>query len=313
MDIVCATDGNYLPHCIAMLHSLKAKNPEEELTIHLLLDSIERETFLKAIGSLHGLIPSFNVLRADPQLVKDFPFDGHATVATYFRLLLPSLLPGNVKRVIFVDSDTIVMDSLRELWQLPLEGKALAAVPEHWVSCKDHGYVHGHYFNAGVMLIDMELWRRKDILGLGRDFAKANPHRLRHWDQDILNAVFPEEWLTIGERWNACPHLFGLLPGFSLDPQNLTPSEKLAISDPAIVHFAGPGPIKPWNARSKHPLRHHYLAAKACTPWADTPLDDRPPSKWVSLAQTATFRAKCKVKQIIQSVSNSRAVPNAEE
>lgn len=122
--------------------------------------------------------------------------------------------------------------------------------------------------------------------------------------------MFAEEWVPIGERWNACPHLYGLLPNFSLDPANLTASEKLAISNPAIVHFAGPGPVKPWNARSTHPLRHSYLAAKASTPWADTPLDDPPAAKVVQLAQAFTFQAKCKLKQVMQSLANSGATSN---
>ncbi len=299
MDIVCATDGNYLRHCTAMLHSLKEKNPEEDITIHLIFDNVDHDTFVKGMGFLIDQFPSFNVLHADAELVADFPFDGHASAATYFRLLLPSLLPAKVQRVIFIDSDAIVMDHLRELWELPLEGKALAAVPDHWLSCKDHGYVHGEYFNAGIMLIDLDVWRAKDVLGLGRVFAKANPHRLRHWDQDVLNAVFAKEWLPIGERWNACPHLFGLLPDFDLTPERLTPSETRAIHHPAIVHFAGPGPVKPWNARSTHPLREHYLAAKAATPWSETPLDDLPAPRWVSLAQELTFQAKCKAKRFL--------------
>jgi len=282
-----------------MLHSLKEKNPEENITVHLIFDNVDRDTFLKAAGFLKDRFPSFNVLRADAELVADFPFDGHASAATYFRLLLPSLLPANVQRVIFIDSDAIVMDRLRELWQLPLQGKALAGVPDHWVSCRDHGYVHGDYFNAGIMLIDLNVWRQKDVLGLGRVFAKANPHRLQHWDQDVLNAVFAKEWLPIGERWNACPHLFGLLPDFDLSPERLTASERLAIRQPAIVHFAGPGPVKPWNARSTHPLRDHYLAAKAATPWSATPLDDLPAPRWVSLAQELTFRAKCKARRLL--------------
>ncbi|MFM7236221.1 MAG: glycosyltransferase family 8 protein [Cyanobium sp.] len=305
MDIVCATDGNYLPHCVAMLQSLKAHHPVEELRVNLIFDSVDLDILLKAVGFLFEQFTSFNLLRADAELVAGFPFDGHASAATYFRLLLPDLLPSNVSRVIFIDSDAIVMADLQELWQLPLEGKALAAVPDHWISCRDHGYVHGEYFNAGIMLIDLEVWRKKDVLGLGRAFAEANPHRLRHWDQDVLNAVFAGQWKTIGERWNACPHLFGLLPTFSLDPENLTASEQLAISGPAIVHFAGPGPVKPWNARSTHPLKSHYLAAKALTPWSATPLLDQPQPSWKTMAHSMIFRAKCKLKGLAQGLTSA--------
>ena len=313
MNIVCATDGNYLPHCAAMLHSLKAMNPGEQISIYLIFDNIERDTFLKGLSYLYDNFSSFHVLRANPQLVAGFPLHGHATVATYFRLLLPSLLPSELKRAIFIDSDAIVTSSLQGLWQLPLEGKALAAVPDHWLSCRDHGYVHGDYFNAGIMLVDLDAWRRKDVIGLGRIFAQDNPHRLRHWDQDILNAVFAGEWLALGERWNACPHLYGLLPEFSLQPNNLTDSEKQAILNPAIVHFAGPGPVKPWNARCTHPLRHHYLAAKATTPWAATPLDDRPATRLEQLLQESTFRVKCKVKHLMHRLTGLASIPIEKE
>ena len=299
MNIVCATDGNYLPHCAAMLQSLIANAEGNEINVYLILDNVSTEVLAMSIEYLWHICPSLNILKADPDDVVGFPVNGHATVATYFRLLLPGLLPNKLNRVIFIDSDTIVTTNLRELWNTPLQGKALAAVPDHWLSCRDHGYVHGEYFNAGIMLIDLVRWRSTDILGKGREFANANPHRLRHWDQDVLNHVFNDDWLPIGERWNACPHLYGLLPEFNLDPAELTATEKLAISNPAIIHFAGPGPVKPWNARCIHPLKDHYLQSKSKTPWAEQPLDDLPPARLVRLRKELIFKAKSKLKGLL--------------
>jgi lipopolysaccharide biosynthesis glycosyltransferase len=299
MDIVCATDGNYLPHCAAMLQSLLAHGERDRLRVFLIIDNVSQKVFTEAASYLYGLLPSLSILRADPEAVQGFPVNGHATVATYFRLLLPDLLPQGVKRVIFIDSDTIVTTSLQELWQLPMQGKAIAAVPDHWLSCREHGYVHGEYFNAGIMLIDLERWRQADLLARGRVFAKANPERLRHWDQDVLNHVFKDDWLTIEERWNACPHLYGLNGDYDLSPDRLTASEQVAIVNPAIIHFAGPGPVKPWNARCNHPLKHLYLAAKAQTPWADVPLDAMPPPRFIQLWQQSVFRAKCRLRRMI--------------
>jgi lipopolysaccharide biosynthesis glycosyltransferase len=282
-----------------MLQSLIANAEGNEIHVYLILDNVSTEVLARSIRYLWHICPSLNILRADPGDVVGFPVNGHATVATYFRLLLPGLLPNKLNKVIFIDSDTIVTTNLRELWTTPLQGKALAAVPDHWLSCRDHGYVHGEYFNAGIMLIDLERWRSTDILGKGRSFAKANPHRLRHWDQDVLNHVFKDDWLPIGERWNACPHLYGLLPEFNLDPAQLTATEKLAISNPAIIHFAGPGPVKPWNARCIHPLKDHYLQSKSKTPWADQPLDDLPPARLVRLRKALIFKAKSKLKGLL--------------
>jgi lipopolysaccharide biosynthesis glycosyltransferase len=271
----------------------------ENLRVYLVIDSVKKEVFDIAIPYLYQLLPSLSVLRADLGPVLNFPVNGHASVATYFRLMLPGLLPNEVQRAIFIDSDAIVNSSLWPLWDLSLEGKALAAVPDHWLSCRGHGYVHGEYFNAGIMLIDLVRWRQTDVLGLGESFAKANPHRLRHWDQDVLNHVFKDDWLPIGERWNACPHLFGLLPEFSLRPEDLSDTERKAIADPAIIHFAGPGPVKPWNARCPHPLRDLYREARSQTPWADEPLHDSPPPKLLKLWQEGIFHAKWRMRRLL--------------
>lgn len=302
MNVVCAADGNYLRHCAAMLNSLVMYGEtSNDLHVYLLIDNVDTKTFATAIPYLYSIVPSLSILKASAAPVQDFPVNGHASVATYFRLLLPQLLPAEVKRVIFIDSDAIINSSLLPLWHLDLEGYKLAAVPDHRLSCKDHGYIYGQYFNAGVMLIDLELWRQVDVLGLGSVFASANPHRLPHWDQDVLNHVFQGNWLTIGERWNACPHLFGLLPQYSLHPDELTSSEQEAINNPAIIHFAGSGPVKPWNAHCSHPMRNLYRQAMAATPWASTPLDDLPPPDWKQAWQKGIFRSKCLLKSMLIS------------
>jgi lipopolysaccharide biosynthesis glycosyltransferase len=285
-----------------MLQSLTANAaPSGDLRIYLIVDDIASSLYGKAIPFLHELLPSLSILQADIEPVRCFPVNGHASVATYFRLLLPGLLPAELKRVIFIDSDAIVSNSLQPLWELPLEGKALAAVPDHWLSCQGHGYVHGEYFNAGIMLIDLERWRKVDVLGIGSEFARANPDRLRHWDQDVLNHVFKNEWLALPERWNACPHLFGLLPEFSLSPDHLSKSELDAIDNPAIIHFAGPGPVKPWNARCTHPLRHVYRQARAKTPWKKVPLDETPPPRLLRIWTEALFRTKTLIRGWIRA------------
>ncbi|MFN9643544.1 MAG: glycosyltransferase family 8 protein [Cyanobacteriota bacterium] len=301
MKIVCATDGNYLPHCAIMLQSLlrHAANPQD-LQVYLIIDNVSSEQFNRVIPYLHSLLPSLSILRVDPACLGFFPVFGHATVATYFRLLLPGVLPAELKRVLFIDADTVVTANLEPLWNLSLEGKALGAVPDHWLSCQEQDHPVGSYFNAGVLLIDLERWRQADVLERGGAFARAHPEALRYWDQDVLNHVFQHDWLPIGHRWNACPHLFGLLPDFSLDSQHLSASEQEAIADPAIIHFAGGGGrVKPWNAHCIHPRRHHYLEARALTPWGDEPLDDAPPSRWRQIWDDTLFRAKCRARRLL--------------
>jgi len=280
-----------------MLNSLLLHNKDSDLHVYLIYDNVDSEQLGLAASHLHQVLPGFSLLQASSKPLEGLPFDGHATIATYFRLLLPEILPAAVDKVLFIDSDAIVSADLSSLWHLPLQGRALAAIAEHRVSCSDHGYAFGHYFNAGVMLVDLEKWRQSDLLRKGKVFAKNNPDRLRHWDQDVLNHVFEDDWLMIPDRWNACPHLFGLTGEYDYNKYLFTEAEQEAIHNPAIIHYAGPGKIKPWNALCIHPLKDRYLEAKALTPWSDLPLDNMPPPAWIVRYQEWLFKTKCLLRE----------------
>jgi len=301
MNIVCATDENYLGHCMAMLQSLWHHNPDPDLHVYFMYDDIGSKQLGQATSFLTELLPAVSILKASAKPFKDFPVNGHVSVAAYFRLLVPELLPSSVTRALFIDADTIITAPLSELWQLPMQGKSLAAVPEHQLFCRDHDHEYKKYFNAGVMLIDLQEWRQSDLINKGLKIALESPEKLRHSDQDVLNIVYAGDWLPLGDRWNACPHLFGLTGGYDLSEDNLSSSESEAIRNPAIVHFAGSGRDKPWNARCRHPMRHHYLQARSHTPWSGEPLDDEPPPLMQRLWDQALFHTKSEVKRIFNN------------
>ena len=241
-----------------MLHSLSESNQGEKLNVYVVHDILDPKEKASFIGYTSSFLSSISLLQADASCLYDFPVSGHGSLAAYFRLLLPDLLPAGLKRFLFIDSDAVVVDSVRSLWDTSLEGYPLAAVREHELSCHDHGYVYGEYFNSGMMLVDLDRWRQMDLLERGRAFAFSHPHRLRHWDQDVLNNLFAGQWLSTSERWNACPHLFGLNPVYDLSRDKLTADQIAAMDHPAIVHFAGPGAVKPWHYRCEHPWRETY-------------------------------------------------------
>jgi lipopolysaccharide biosynthesis glycosyltransferase len=276
-----------------MLQSLWTHNPYPDLNVYLVYDSIDSEQLGEATSFLSELLPSISILKASAKPFEAFPVNGHVSVAAYFRLLLPDLLPSSMERVIFIDADTIITDSLDDLWNQSLQGNALAAVREHKLFCVHHNHQYGHYFNAGIMLIDLMKWRQTNLISKGHRFAIEIPEKLRHSDQDVLNLVFENNWLNLPDRWNACPHLFGLTGGYDLTPEALSTNELEAIQHPAIVHFAGSGRDKPWNAHCRHPLKDRYLEARSLTPWANEVLDEQPPSRLRQRYNETLFRMKC--------------------
>ena len=66
----------------------------------------------------------------DKAIFQDFPLRArdHISIASYYRLKLPDLLPGELSRILYLDCDMIVTGKLRPLWETDISGMAVAAV-----------------------------------------------------------------------------------------------------------------------------------------------------------------------------------------
>ena len=194
-----------------------------------------------AIAGEFGVRVEFYALDGNPQIsallgvlpaTRDFP------PVVYARLLLDQLLPADVHRVLYLDSDLYVRAPVERLLELDLEGRSIAAAPEpgrhHLVRGDDMRTRDGPfdaadpYFTSGVLLIDRAAWARGDLPGfLGQLMASGDIDRLYH-DQDVLNLKFRDDWLRLDPLWNLTK-----------------PHPAMRALDPMIVHYTTGQ--KPWN------------------------------------------------------------------
>jgi lipopolysaccharide biosynthesis glycosyltransferase len=297
MIIACAIDNNYIRHCAVMLRSLYEANAEEDICVYIIHGEIGASDKDKLAAYLGKFLTSVNFIRINPETLKGFPAYGHLPVSTYYRLLLSAALPANIGQVLFLDCDLIVVDSLRGLWNTSLGDYPVAAVTDHHVeeNCMRLGLSGcSGYFNPGVMLVDLDKWRKRELIAQGLEFAKGKQkEELKHCDQDILNYLFRAQWLHLDPKWNACPHLWGLCR-VPLTPQDIAARDK-----PAIIRFAGSGTAKPWNYRCGHPWKKRYLELKNKTPWARAPLDFQPSPLHMALWRRLIGRFKLLVKDAL--------------
>jgi lipopolysaccharide biosynthesis glycosyltransferase len=180
---------------------------------------------------------------------------------TYARLLIPYLLPDYASRALYLDADILVLQDLEVLWQFQMEEAVLAAVND--VASETHAArlnselrdgFGPHYFNAGVLLIDLPRWRKERISERALEYLKQNPETHLS-DQDALNVVCREKWEKLDEKWNYQP-----------SPEEQT-SHQLT-QDAAIVHFVGP--FKPWDPRSRNVHARLYDSFRRRTAFART-------------------------------------------
>ncbi|GAA3634014.1 glycosyltransferase family 8 protein [Microlunatus ginsengisoli] len=192
------------------------------------------------------------------------------STAALFRLMLGSVLPPSVRRVIYVDSDTVVCSDLDELWSTPLDGRVLGAVRDAWspwaagVCGPDWEALElnpgASYFNSGVLLIDMSLWRSQTVGQKCLDLLSRA--RARWGDQDALNVVLAERWRELPRKWNVqTPDLLHSSFAWALWREEI----EAAVIAPAIVHYTLRD--KPWMPGSTHPATSRWLAALDRTAW----------------------------------------------
>ncbi|MFA5938151.1 MAG: glycosyltransferase family 8 protein [Sinimarinibacterium sp.] len=273
LHVACAADANYVPHAAAMIHSLLQPPQADDVRVHFLHDALLAPELRDRLGAFvrdHGGDIRFH--EVDMERLRGLPTMGRISQVMWLRVFLPELLPSE-SRVLYLDCDTQIVDDLQPLWRTDLCGAWLGAVANVFEPGKQvHAAALGlpeprRYFNSGVLLMDLDAWRRERcaerILALVRDRTT----RLVWPDQDALNVTFAGHWKALDPRWNCQNSLF-----FFRHAAEVFGAEtvRAATESPGILHFEGGNLAKPWHYLCKHPMRSTYLHHRAATPW---PLD----------------------------------------
>ncbi len=267
---------------LSMLRSLDA-DKAPSVTIHLYLDSVpEREQqLLRKTHQLCDKGSSLQIVDYSPQS----PTRGdllHGNATTYGRLNLPLLL-HDVAQCVYLDCDLIVNRTITDIFRL-FDGEHILLVSgvgtrKYSVDTdlfKRAGYdLGGVYFNAGVMGIDLSLWREQDADRLVHTTAEKYCGMFKSADQALLNVAFHSSFRVIEEGFNVL----------------LFPSSAACHDQGGrILHFVGSP--KPWDFLGRF-SSNHFPAWYSV--YRDTAIADKLPIKYSSLKRTIRVaRQSCK-------------------
>jgi lipopolysaccharide biosynthesis glycosyltransferase len=280
VDVCCAAEGRYVAHSAAMLHSVLACHVGASVVIHYLhgpaLPNRLRRKLAHMVEQAGGRIDLHEI---PDEWCAGLPVSGFTRKATWYRIFAPELLT-EVDRVLYLDADLIVLDSLTPLWKLDMGESLVGAVtnvfeprymdrPSH-LGMSDPAM----YFNAGVLLMNLGLMRERGSSAELYEYAREHAGQLLWRDQDALNAVLSPHRLSLHPRWN-CMNSVMLFP-WSNDVFGATAVAE-ARSHPAIRHFEGPSINKPWHYLSDPDQRKLYYRHRRQTPWPHVHVEGRTP------------------------------------
>jgi lipopolysaccharide biosynthesis glycosyltransferase len=209
------------------------------------LPSRSRELLAEMVGRSGGTL---SFLQIPDELCAGLPIRGFTGKATWYRIFLPELLP-DVNRVLSLDVDLIVVDSLEALWRTSLRDRYVAAVTN---------------------VLERHHMGRPAALGLTGPEAYFNAGAPRWRDQDALNVILGGRRLPLHPRWNYMNSMV-LFP-WSVEvfaPESLEQARRR----PGIRHFEGPGINKPWHYLCDRDMRGLYFDHRRQTPWPDCRLE----------------------------------------
>lgn len=248
MNILISCDDNYLMPQKVALHSFFESNPSSCPHVVYMLRSNLSEG---AEGELRSLVESFGSryvsVAVDPKTFEGAGTKSYISIETYYRLLAAYYLPPEVDRVLWLDSDILVRKSLDDLYGMDFEGNwaiACSYGPKMLPLIRKNAVAIAlsdpdKYFNAGVMLYDLEACRGADLASIQAEYLSKD-RKLMFPGQDLVNNVFDGHVKIVDYRhWNSMIHCVA-------DKVDLEYSKANA----AIVHF--PGRAKPWEFSDIH-------------------------------------------------------------
>ena len=247
ISILVSLDQNYLPQLQVLLTSLVQNNPGERFELYLLHSGIPKEMLETVSRPWLVLGNSFHPVLVEERLFAGAPTTKQYPKEMYYRLLAGRLLPKQLKRILYLDPDILVINPLRPLWEMDL-GENLFAAAAHTgktelannVNRLRLGTKHD-YYNSGVLLINLESCRERISPEDLFRYVEEHGKEMLLPDQDILNALYGDWILPLDDAvWNYDARNYNTYRMASAGTRNLN----WVMRHTAILHFCGKA--KPW-------------------------------------------------------------------
>lgn len=282
MNILYTTDSKFLPQVAASMCSIMENNRHEpDLHFYILGLQISDDAlapliqFTAAYHRTFTHIPLNNIQSYYPFVIDTSGW--HPIVLA--RLIIDKLLPKEVTRVIYLDGDTIVRGSLSALYNTDMHGAPIGGCQEATYSKSNLEALQlsgTPYINAGVLLIDLEVWRKEKTGDAIIAYYAAHSGRLFANDQDAINGALNSRLYLLPLSYNYCNsydyYTYAALKKMAAPAPFVNESDyRSYVQNPIIIHYLGEE--RPWRAGNRHRYGADYLHYLSLTPYKDTPME----------------------------------------
>lgn len=279
LNVLFSSDDHYAQHLGAAMQSLLENNQDFTVIRIYIIDNqisdLSKEKLCDIVRRFSNSAVfwiSFEKWKSQLQLNMTWSI----SISSYARLFVAEMIPDEIDRILYLDCDMIVCDSLQNLWNTDLQGCILGAVQDSIGDSTKNAVgllLEEQYFNAGMMLIDLAKWRNLDIGTKCVHFIAEKNGSVIHHDQGVLNGVLKNQWfrLPLYDNLMTIHFIFNrrrVMDYFGEHSEFYSENEIMdAKEHPVIIHYTPSFTSRPWCKDCKHPRKALYWENLNKTPW----------------------------------------------
>lgn len=251
INLIIAINKAYIEHCKTMLFSFFYNNPQKNVHVFLMTNSLSKQE----VNDLSNYISQFNgemdLISIDPNMLDGLPVSERFSIEMYYRIFAFVLLPQDIERALWLDSDLIVTNNLIDFYYQDFDNFDIVVCEDFYSNSSEIKEIKKNmkitsehcYFNSGVLLFNLRKIRSdftiESIISVIEEFK----NQLIYPDQDLLNKIYEGKV----KYANKIKYNFQV---------NLTMNVSIKKIDIHILHYSGNK--KPWLPKYARPICRYY-------------------------------------------------------
>jgi lipopolysaccharide biosynthesis glycosyltransferase len=247
MNLLFAINRDFTDLFLNCMHSIVLNGGEEQYSAYILHSDLN-QALMDTIQDAVGDCVSCHFITVNPRMFENFPKSKRYPIQIYYRIAAPLLLPKELDRILYLDVDTVVINPLKQLYEMDFEGS-------YYIACthtkefltkvnqtrlgikKDVPYI-----NTGVMMLNLPALRENLNLQDIQSYAYEKMHTFILPDQDIITALYGEKVKLVDTmQYNLSDRILAF---YNANPQNKKRDVQWVRQNSTIIHYCGKN--KPW-------------------------------------------------------------------
>lgn len=282
INVAYACDDFYIKYTGISMISLFENNINiEEICVYFIDMGVQDEN----INKIKDIVEKYNreiVIISWEKWKKDLKVRslGRHIESVYAKIFFGRI--PEIDKIIYMDSDTIIVDELETMWNTDLEDNWIAGVET--ISSIERNRKIGIkkedvYINDGIVLMDLKKWRQNDVEKKCQMFIEkwnGNPPVL---SEGTISAVCCGHIKKLHPKYNLmsglCYYSHSEIVRFTSREYYTESVLNEAKNNPCIIHYLTAFYLRPWQKKCTHPLREYYRIYQQKSVWADDELEDK--------------------------------------